>query len=457
MADSVVKIVPMPGTPGPQGPQGPQGPAGGPVGPQGPAGPQGPQGEVGPQGPQGEVGPQGPAGPQGPVGLTGVVESNTQPISTEVLWLDTSVEGSSISGADTGNFVFDNNRVSTNEDMTIAVNGVPGSINLSAYAGVNVQTHAGFGLNSNKVSTNTLDIQDAGTIYEDSNLIIESNQGYGVYVIGKQDVNIQSSSGDIILSADGNSYIGSDNSPNNRIATIGDLGSTGPQTWTSSNSSIYSIHQAHGGTEVNTEQALFHVYQQAFVQSGLGSQFHIAVDSATSAILNDIYSNTLYKRKMYFDINGITYDVVDFYPVNQETFTFIFTGLVNFQLENTYPLTIEYGGAPVVWWNADNLGIVPAGDEWKFRGAKIEYHAYSTDSGTIIGTIYIAHDSGDHNTTHLETTSGGNDTGAVILWHRDKSAYVNERKLFIYRLDGESSTTKIHWTAQVYYGTEYYD
>lgn len=52
----------------------------------------------------------GPQGPQGPAGAD----------------------------ANTANFVFDLNNMSTNEDMTIGVNGVPGTINLSAYLGVDL-------------------------------------------------------------------------------------------------------------------------------------------------------------------------------------------------------------------------------------------------------------------------------------------------------------------------------
>jgi hypothetical protein len=74
MSDSVVKIVPMPGSAGPVGPQGPVGPSGG---------------------PQGPVGPQ---GPQGPAGIPGVVESTTPPPNTTVLWIDTASNGASAIG-----------------------------------------------------------------------------------------------------------------------------------------------------------------------------------------------------------------------------------------------------------------------------------------------------------------------------------------------------------------------
>ncbi len=92
-----IKIVPFPGADGPRGEQGPRGY----------------QGDQGIPGIQGELGPEGPQGPQGDQGPAGA-------------------------DANTGNFVFDINRMSTTEDMTIGVDGVPGTINLSAYLGVDL-------------------------------------------------------------------------------------------------------------------------------------------------------------------------------------------------------------------------------------------------------------------------------------------------------------------------------
>jgi hypothetical protein len=71
--------------------------AGGPEGPEGPQGPAGADGLDGTNGIDGATGPQGPEGPQGPAGAdgvdgetgdTGVVISESEPASTDVLWLD---------------------------------------------------------------------------------------------------------------------------------------------------------------------------------------------------------------------------------------------------------------------------------------------------------------------------------------------------------------------------------
>lgn len=108
---------------------------------------------------------------------------------------------------------------------------------------------------------------------------------------------------------------------------------------------------------------------------------------------------------------------------------------------------VTVGGAPVRWFNAE-------GDN--FRGAVIEYHAYSQDAGTIIGTIHIADDDGDDNINHTETFSGDDsDLAQVELWYRNPEG--NEREIWFRRLDGEADTVKIQWIARMFYGSEYYD
>lgn len=107
------------------------------------------------------------------------------------------------------------------------------------------------------------------------------------------------------------------------------------------------------------------------------------------------------------------------------------------------------GSGPVKWWDA---ALSPKGSSY-FRGAVIDYHAYSQDAGTIIGTIWIADDDSDDNITHSETNSGGGDLGHVDLWDRSG----NENEIYFKRLDLTSDTVKIQWTSRVFYGAELYD
>lgn len=101
----------------------------------------------------------------------------------------------------------------------------------------------------------------------------------------------------------------------------------------------------------------------------------------------------------------------------------------------------------VVWWDSADL---PNGGG-NFRGAVIDYHAYTGDS-TIIGTIHIVDDDGEENITHTEVSSGSTDGMNDDLW-----LVTNEGQIRYRRLDNEASILKIHWTAKVFYGSELYD
>ena len=103
---------------------------------------------------------------------------------------------------------------------------------------------------------------------------------------------------------------------------------------------------------------------------------------------------------------------------------------------------------PVVWWDAADL---PGGSA-NFRGAIIKYHAYDTNSGTMVGTIHIVDDSGDENVAHTEVFSGGSDGDTIVLWDQTQ-----EGQLKFKRTNGETTTIKIQWTATVFYGSEFWD
>jgi len=106
------------------------------------------------------------------------------------------------------------------------------------------------------------------------------------------------------------------------------------------------------------------------------------------------------------------------------------------------------GGAPVVWWDKDDL----PGGSGDFRGAVIDYHAYVPGDGTIIGTIHIVDDDGEENITHTEVSSGSSSLENADLWY-----VTSEGEIKFRRTDGDSSTLKIQWTAKVFYGSEYYN
>lgn len=109
---------------------------------------------------------------------------------------------------------------------------------------------------------------------------------------------------------------------------------------------------------------------------------------------------------------------------------------------------ISTGNTPVVWWDAADL----PGGRSNFRGAIIKYHAYDTNAGTMIGTIYTVDDSGDENVSHTEVFSGGGDGDTIILWEQTQEGQLKFR-----RTNGEGTTIKIQWSATVFYGSEFWD
>jgi hypothetical protein len=126
---------------------------------------------------------------------------------------------------------------------------------------------------------------------------------------------------------------------------------------------------------------------------------------------------------------------------------------------NNQPVILKYwrnGEEPKIWFNPEKS---PGGDG-NFRGAIIDYHAYSSNSGTIVGQIITSRDDGDYMVTHTESSSGGSDLAQLVLWHSYDSPddYVSgEGKLYAYRVDGQSDTIKIQWKATMFYGVEFWD
>lgn len=120
---------------------------------------------------------------------------------------------------------------------------------------------------------------------------------------------------------------------------------------------------------------------------------------------------------------------------------------VTYNQDDTIYFRYLGGGAPVVWWNKNEL---PSG-RIDFRGAVIDYHAY-TGEATWIGSIHIVDDDGDENISHSEVSSGSTDSENDDLWFVDNEGTIKYR-----RIDGESKTLKVHWTAKVFYGSETYD
>jgi hypothetical protein len=176
---------------------------------------------------------------------------------------------------------------------------------------------------------------------------------------------------------------------------------------------------------------------------------HPEIDDAVT--LNGRYGDNVGPYSWQVTINGITYsDGVEVYKsTTYGDYIIIYVGdniTINYSAGTEFILELVDAPRPRRWFT------VPGSS---FRGAIIDFHAYSTNAGTIIGTIHIARDDGDYNITHTETSSGSSNLSNVDMWFRDRNQ--NEREIYFRRLDNQSDTLKVHWVAKLFFGDETYD
>ena len=210
------------------------------------------------------------------------------------------------------------------------------------------------------------------------------------------------------------------------------------------------IETASGYKEVSVTQRVTNNYTGAVSQTTNGYELRVARTPELDAVIVPIDNgNTNATFTLSFD--NVTFREVWLSSVQQNEYWFYYQVDNNQTIPQTEDdpvyLTVTTGGDSVAWWSKNEL---PGGSD-NFRGAVIDYHAYTGD-GTIIGTIHIVDDDGEEYITHTEVSSGSTDSMNNDLW-----IVTTEGTIRYGRFDGEASTLKIHWTAKVFYGDELYD
>lgn len=159
---------------------------------------------------------------------------------TSTLYLDngTSWVQATINGEDVDGWI------QTHSDLTTGVHGVSGNVVGTS----DTQTL------SNKTISDNLHFNDgdpAGYIAADvGNLIVFGSNDLSI--TANDNLNLITNNADIVLNPDGNAYIGSSGSANNRIATIGDLNSSEVvQSVTGTNGEIVASTDANGDVTVS--------------------------------------------------------------------------------------------------------------------------------------------------------------------------------------------------------------
>lgn len=211
------------------------------------------------------------------------------------------------------------------------------------------------------------------------------------------------------------------------------------------------IEEHTGYSEVTFTQAVYSPSVEAIVYSNNNGNFDFSVVDTPELIELNNNRNSFTRIEFSFDNQNSWREVVlsggstgiwrqIYFPVDEPQ------NYVNVTVGQTLFYRVVTGAQPVRWFNAEGAN---------FRGAVIDFHAYGTNSGTIIGTIHIADDDGDDNITHTETSSGNTDLENVDMWYRNPNG--NEREIWFRRLDNSEETLKIQWIARMFYGTELYD
>jgi hypothetical protein len=213
------------------------------------------------------------------------------------------------------------------------------------------------------------------------------------------------------------------------------------------------IEEAVGYKSVSVTASETNTYEGVLNKTTtINFEIYVTRTTELDEIILQIQNDVINPRLLEISLDGgNTYNTAFLSSVQETEYWFYYTNINNPvpQVQgDPVSIRITAGGDPVVWWDKREL---PGGAD-DFRGAIIDYHAYTGD-GTIIGTIHIADDDGDEHITHTEVSSGdSNNLESNDLWVVNNEGRINYR-----RLDGQAKTLKIHWTAKVFYGSETYD
>lgn len=210
------------------------------------------------------------------------------------------------------------------------------------------------------------------------------------------------------------------------------------------------IEEVTGFNQVSVTARVTNNYTGLTSINSNGYELRVARTEELDAILQPINQGSV-NATFTLSYDNITYRAVWLSSIQQTEYWFYYevdNGQTTPQTQgDTVYLRVTSGADPATWWNKADL---PGGSDG-FRGAVIDYHAYTGDS-TIIGTIHIVDDDGEEHISHQEVQSGSPDGENDDLWYVTSEGQIKYR-----RIDGESATLKIHWTAKVFYGSELYD
>lgn len=246
------------------------------------------------------------------------------------------------------------------------------------------------------------------------------------------------------------------------IAAAGGGGGSTDKIWVTPNETTWKIEEISGGIEVNYAPPVAGQDLSLTISEGDSNGYNFTFLYPSWQFTDEMGQQAL-NGASYVDYNGSNYPIAgvniqrDFEPGFDR---------VNLYNDNQAPtntgdmftLHLMATGAAEPW-------ILPARDfpsenAEELRGFTVDYHAYSFDSGTIVGKITVAFDDNPR-ITHQYVTSGASDTACVRLdvWdlEYDGDDWSYNKALFFTRTDGESDRLFIQWSGKAFYSPEFYN
>lgn len=215
-------------------------------------------------------------------------------------------------------------------------------------------------------------------------------------------------------------------------------------------SSARRIEEASGNKTVSVTSIVTSNHTGTTYQNITAWELRVTRTPELDAVLDPYWNDQIIGERFYVSFDNATYRSAYISSKQSDHWIFYYNVAPNPTAQvqgNPFYIRIENGGTPVVWWDKNDL---PGGSD-NFRGAVIDYHAFTGDA-TFIGTIHIVDDNGEENITHTEVSSGSSDSENDDLW-----LVQNEGTISYRRIDGAPATLRMHWTAKIFYGSEIYD